>query len=423
MSGNTFAAGRGPRIGFFGLLGSGNLGNDGSLEAFLAFLDKVYPDAEIDFLCAGPEAIEARYGLPATRMHWNRGEYSTASSPRAVALKGIGKIVDAFRTAAWVRRHDVVVVPGMGVLEGGLPLRWWGFPYSLLLLTASGRLVGTKVALVSVGANTEGRRMTRRVFTLAARLAHYRSFRDQMSKDAMRATGLGIADDLVYPDLAFALPIPTRRSATPPGQPTTVGVGVMTYHGSNDDRDRADEVYAHYVAKLTQFVHWLIEQGHRVRLLTGDHEDEQVSAEILADVRTRRPDLDPSCLVAEPPRSLDELMEQMAALDTVVATRFHNVVCALMLSKPTVSIGYAGKNDVLMAGMGLAEFCQSIRTLDVDRLISQYTALESRRDVVGQAMDDRNAVNRRLLEEQYALLSSTVFPAGPAEAEVLEGRS
>jgi polysaccharide pyruvyl transferase WcaK-like protein len=110
----------------------------------------------------------------------------------------------------------------------------------------------------------------------------------------------------------------------------------------------------------------------------------------------------------------------MAALDTIVATRFHNVVCALMLSKPTVSIGYAAKNDVLMADMGLAEFCQNIRSLDVDRLISQYTALESRRDVVGPVMDERNAVNRSRLEDQYDVLSSEVFPK---PAETLEGHA
>ncbi|MGW6277585.1 polysaccharide pyruvyl transferase family protein [Kribbella sp. NPDC055071] len=423
MTDTTVYTNRPLRIGFFGLLGSGNLGNDGSLEAVLAYLRKAYPDAEIDLCCDGPEGITERYGLPAIRLHWNREEYSTASSLRAIALKGVGKLVDAFRTMSWVRRHDVVIVPGMGVLEGSLPLRWWGFPYSLLLLTASGRLVGTKVALVSVGANTQGVRMTRRMYTRAARLAAYRSFRDQLSKDAMRSTGLGIDDDPVYPDLAFSLPIPAMRSTTAPGEPTTVGVGVMTYHGTNDDRDRADEVYAEYVAKMKRFVNWLVDQGHRVRLLTGDREDELVSAEILADLRTNRPELDPSWVVEDPPRTLDQLMDQIASVDTVVATRFHNIVSALMLSKPTVSIGYAAKNDVLMADMGLAEFCQSIRTLDVDRLIDQYTALESRREVVGAAMDERNAVNRRLLEDQYAVLSSTVFPVRPVHTQALEGCS
>lgn len=55
-----------PRVGLFGLLGSGNLGNDRSLEAVLAFRRTNYPDAILGCLCAGPEQVTARYGIPAT---------------------------------------------------------------------------------------------------------------------------------------------------------------------------------------------------------------------------------------------------------------------------------------------------------------------------------------------------------------------
>lgn len=37
-----------PRVGFCGLLGTGNLGNDGSLEAMLALLRAEYPDAAFE---------------------------------------------------------------------------------------------------------------------------------------------------------------------------------------------------------------------------------------------------------------------------------------------------------------------------------------------------------------------------------------
>jgi polysaccharide pyruvyl transferase WcaK-like protein len=104
-----------------------------------------------------------------------------------------------------------------------------------------------------------------------------------------------------------------------------------------------------------------LDGGRQVRLFTGDQSDESVVAEILSDLRTYRPKLDSSHVVAEPASTLQDLMRQMAAVDTVVATRYHNVLCALKLSKPTLSIGYATKNDVLMAGMGLGEFCQSAR--------------------------------------------------------------
>ena len=59
-----------PRVGLVGLLGSGNLGNDGSLEAVLAYLGTEHPDAILDFLCSGTDYMTARYGVPATRLRW-----------------------------------------------------------------------------------------------------------------------------------------------------------------------------------------------------------------------------------------------------------------------------------------------------------------------------------------------------------------
>ena len=111
----------------------------------------------------------------------------------AVGVKLLGKLADVFRTAAWVRRHDVVIVPGMGVLETTLPLRASGLPYGMFLLAAAGRIFGTKVALVSVGANVIKQRMTAWLFNSAARLAYYRSYRDTASWESMRQRGLDVA--------------------------------------------------------------------------------------------------------------------------------------------------------------------------------------------------------------------------------------
>ena len=208
---------------------------------------------------------------------------------------GIG--VDAFRTASWVRRHDVVIVPGMGVLEATLPLRPWRTPYLMFLLCASGRLFGTKVALVSVGANVIHQRLTRWLITTAARLAHYRSFRDAGARDAMRRMGVDTSGDPVYPDLAFALPTPRGES----GAAGTVGVGVMEYSGGNEDRRQADEIRASYIEQMTRFVLWLVDNGRPVRLLAGDTIDERVVQEILVDLRALRPELGP-CRSSPNPR-------------------------------------------------------------------------------------------------------------------------
>ena len=338
-----------PRVGLFGLLGSGNIGNDVSMESVLRYLRTDHPDAIIDAMCVSPERLTG-YDVKAVPLSWYHKYEQRVSGMPAIALKALGKGIDAFRTASWVRRHDVVIVPGMGVLEATLPLRPWLTPYAMFLLCTSGRLFGAKVALVSVGANLINQRLTRWLFDSAAQLAFYRSYRDIGSRDAMRQRGLDTSGDFVYPDLAFSIPSPPGGA----GDPGTVGVGVMAYYGSNDDRHRADEIHASYVENIKLFTRWLVDSGRRVRLLMGDASDESVVQEILADVRASRPDLEPEWVVAEPASTFEELTQAIAPVGTVVATRFHNIICALKLTKPTIAIGYAAKTAALMTAVTAA---------------------------------------------------------------------
>ncbi|MEV5488552.1 polysaccharide pyruvyl transferase family protein [Streptomyces bobili] len=390
------------RVGVFGLLGSGNLGNDGSLEAVLGYLRAEHPEAVVDALCGGPEVVAARYGIPATRLHWYRGEYRTASRAGAIAGKGLGKLVDAFRTAAWVRRHDVVIVPGMGVLEATLPLRPWGFPYALFLLCASGRLLRTRVALVGVGADAISDRPTRALVRRAARLAAYRSYRDALSRDAMRAMGVDTSRDEVYPDLAFALPAPA--ASAPSGPPGPVCVGVMDFHGGNDDRARAEEIHRRYLDGTTRFVRALVEDGRPVRLLTGDACDAAVVAAILDAV-------DSPLVTAAEAASLADLMKETAAADAVVATRYHNLVCALKAGTPTLALSYAAKSDALMESMGLGAYRHPAREVDADRLLEQFRSLEGRSVELRRTLAERNLAATRRLGDQFTALTAALFPA------------
>ncbi|MGW2460138.1 polysaccharide pyruvyl transferase family protein [Streptomyces sp. NPDC001761] len=393
---------RAPRVGVFGLLGSGNLGNDGSLEALLGYLRAEHPQAVVDALCGGPEAVTARFGIPATRLHWYRGEYRTASRAGAIVSKGLGKLVDVFRTAAWVRRHDVVIVPGMGVLEATLPLRPWGFPYALFLLCASGRLLGTRVALVSVGAATIGNRPTRALVRWSARLAAYRSYRDARSRDAMRATGVDTSRDEVYPDLAFALPAPEANVPSDP--PGPVCVGVMDFHGGNDDRARAEEIHRRYLDGTIRFVRALAEEGRAVRLLTGDACDAPVVAAILDAV-------DSPLVSAAETASLADLMKETAAAETAVAIRYHNLICALKTGTPTLAVTYAAKSEALMERMGLGTYCHPARALDADRLLAQFRQLEERADEMRRVLAERNEAAARGLDHQFTALTTALFPA------------
>lgn len=382
------------RIGLFGLLGTGNLGNDGSLTAVLDHLRAEHQDAALSVFCSGPDEVTERHGVAAVRMNWYGSEYETASGVGRIVRKGLGKLVDVVRTAAWVRRQDVVIVPGMGILETTLPLRPWGWPYSLLLLSLSGKLVRTKVVFLAVGAGKVADRANRTLLVGAARLAHYRSYRDEVSRDALRDMGLDTSRDAVHTDLAFALPNPV---VTP--ERGVVGVGVMDYHGSNTDRDRAEEIHRDYVRRMTEFVAWLARDGREVRLFTGDHVDETVAERIMEAV--------PAATLVRA-STLDELLDGMAKVDRIVASRYHNVLVALKLGKPTVAVGYAAKSDALMAEFGLHEFCQSIRDLDVEELVKQFTALEERDAELRAVLADRNALMRARVRLQLEELSALI---------------
>ena len=295
-----------------------------------------------------------------------------------------------------------------------------GFPYALFLLSASGKVFGAKVAMVSVGAGAVNQPVTRWLFNSAARLAFYRSYREPGAKEAMRKRGLDVSRDNVYPDLAFALPVPSGG----PVDDRTVAVGVMAYYGTNDERKQADEIYVHYVDGMKRFVRWLLDDGRKVLLIVGDTNgsDSIVVDEILADLRAARPDLDPSAVTAAAVTSYSDVMRVLQPVSSVVAIRYHNILCALQLSKPTISIGYSPKHDVLMAEMGLPEFCQAVSTLDIAELTKLFTELDSRSAELRRTLLEHNAAKSRLVEDLFAELSATLFPpAEPASAQTAPG--
>ena len=57
-------------MGLFGLLGSGNSGNDASLETVLTYLREAHPEAVVDAMCGGPERVRARSGIGTVPIFW-----------------------------------------------------------------------------------------------------------------------------------------------------------------------------------------------------------------------------------------------------------------------------------------------------------------------------------------------------------------
>jgi polysaccharide pyruvyl transferase WcaK-like protein len=399
-----------PRVGLYGFLGSGNSGNEASVEVVLAYLRADHPGATVDAMSSGANRVHAQHGIDAIPMMWFERYERRVPRSAASVLKALGKGLDVVRTAAWVRRHDAVIVPGGGALEVTLPMRPWGYPFAVFTVCAAGRLFGTKVALVDVGASPIRVRTTRWLSNSSARLAYYRSFRDEESREVVRRRGIDTSRDQVYPDLVFGVPVPAQLPRAVNGT-RTVGLGLMAYFGNNDDRQRAAELHTTYIEKMKAFASWLIANDYRIRLFGGDSMwDDAIAGEIAADLRKLRPDLDPERIVAEPAGTYADLLSGMAAVDLVVATRYHNVICALKLCKPTIALGYSEKFVSLMASMGLSEFVQFAYDMDLDRLIEQFKDLTGRQLDLQQMMAEKNEANRRSLARQFDELTAVLFP-------------
>jgi polysaccharide pyruvyl transferase WcaK-like protein len=149
----------------------------------------------------------------------------------------------------------------------------------------------------------------------------------------------------------------------------------MGYYGWSDDRQRGQATYARYIASISGFVAWLLTSGYGVRLLIGQRgADERAAADLREALRSHGC-VDAGRLVCEPITSFDGLLAQAAETDLVIASRYHNIIGALLLGRPVISIGYSRKFDDLMRQMGLAAYCQNIEQLDVPKLIGQFKSL------------------------------------------------
>jgi polysaccharide pyruvyl transferase WcaK-like protein len=398
------------KIGLLGQFGSGNTGNDGSLEAMLDFLRASKPDAELLCICSNPKAITEKYKVEAISIggfvakgHWfNRINKVFADVPRRMA--------SLLSVLTGLRGADLLIIPGTGILDDFQETAF-GWPFVVFRWCLAARLRNARVAFVSIGAGPIEHPLSRWFLTSAARMAQYRSYRDDFSREYMRGVGVNVSKDPRYPDIAFRLPLPELVPARDTTR-TTVGVGIMDYHGWSKINAEGEAIYQNYIGKLTSFICWLIEEGHNVRLLTGDLRDWQAVDDVLAKIAASGPASAADHIALGHGHSLHELMDEIAQTDVVVVSRYHNVVCALKLGRPIISLSYNQKNDYLLAQFEQAHYCQHIETFNVETLKDQTRQILGDIDAVRlQIAKSNRSVQEKLSEQEDVLLNRVIGPS------------
>jgi polysaccharide pyruvyl transferase WcaK-like protein len=106
--------------------------------------------------------------------------------------------------------------------------------------------------------------------------------------------------------------------------------------------------------------------------------------------------------------SMSELMHVLAESRCAIASRYHNVLAALSVTVPVISLSYAAKNDAVMTRMGLGDFRQSINAIDESLLLEQFERLERQRDALSVTIARRCAHERTLALRQLDEVSMLV---------------
>ena len=387
-------------VALFGNFGTGNFGNDGSLEAFIELLKRASFAATVTCICYGDQVVSDNFGVLALPIMSGPSAYFSLLN--TFLLKVPNRIVNLWRAYRIAKRYDLIVVPGTGILDD-FKERWYGTPYQLFIWSACARLAGTPFAFFGIGAGPIVNAKSRRLMVAAAKLASYRSYRDVPSKAFLSRHGVNTAHDAIMPDIAFALTPPDPHAARPrPTNKPTIGIGVMDYDGWKVKDENGPAIYAAYEEKITAFAAWAIKQGFAVRILIGDVHDRVIADKLANTLRSQFET--PGDVLIDPAETLSDIMGQMAQTDIVVATRYHNIVCAILASKPVISIGYAEKNDVLLKSVGLAEFTQRIEDLDLERLKQQFLRLYEHRAEYEPTLVKARDNFRSCIEREFVVL-------------------
>jgi polysaccharide pyruvyl transferase WcaK-like protein len=398
----------------FGLFGIGNLGNESTLWVTLHQLRRRLPEAEVTCVCDGLPAFAKDFRL--SRLPFDplplRGARLLPMRILQHAYLAMATLVTEplrrLRAARMLAGADQLVVVGTGALDdlGEFP---WGMPAWILRWTRAARRSRATVHLLAVGAGPIRSAINRLLMTRAVANAQIRSYRDDYSREYMARLGVSSQTDQVVPDLVFAWPresLPAWRPANDP--PKVIGVGVMAYFGWNVGEARGQEIYAEYVGKMAAFVRGLLEAGYAVRLLVGER---GTDSRAVRDVFKAVGAVDaPERLAAPQIESANDVLREIMMTDLVVASRFHNLVLALLLARPVVSVGYSAKFEALMQEMNLDRYCQSIETLDVERLHQQVRDLAAGHADAVSTIVSKSTEYRERLERLY----DSTFGVAPA---------
>jgi polysaccharide pyruvyl transferase WcaK-like protein len=395
-----------PRICFYGNFGAGNLGNEATLQAIIVQIRRRWPDARLLCFCTDPDDVRARHEIDASPAHAVDRTAASPSAPRGglarifrIAFKKIPlEIVHWIQCLQALRGADMFVVAGTGIVCDYLTGPR-GYPYEIFKLSALAALCRVKVAFLSVGVGPIHHPLSRRLIKRSLALADHRSYRDEASKRYVEGIGFDAANDPVCPDVVFGLARRPHASHGASGATRIIGLGIKDFGSADPEAARA------YLDTMADFVSKVQARGYGVRLLIGDiHYDSSVIEDFVRVLQARKIPTDAPRLIVEPAPTVEELLRQIGETQSVISARYHNLVMALIQSKPVIALSDHAKLDSVVTEFGLAHYLLPLKTLSSDDLLDRFEQLENDTERLRPLMNARLETYREALDALYANL-------------------
>ncbi len=387
------------KIGLLDHMGYGNLGDAAIQEVVIGFIKQCLPAARLVGFSLVPGDTEKRHGIPCYPiLRWHPTLENTAAqaverkSFKSRLKSGLRRnplintwakpVLELAREAVfWVRSYrrlrtlDLLLISGGGQL-GDLWRGPWSHPFTIFKFSLLTKLARKKLYFLNVGAGPLGHPMSRFFVRWALRLADYRSFRDEESKELVQS--LGVKATLhVYPDPAYALDVRDLLNAASPD--TAMPIVGLNPFGFCDPRiwPRKDvSLYKEFLEKIARFSAWLLEQGYNLRVFTTEVSVDRYAIE---DLKVRLSSLVSPELIgpifSRPSESVKDVLREMSKFDFIVTSKFHGIIFSHLLRKPVIALSYHRKMDVAMQAVGQSRFCADVESFDVDWLTKAFRSL------------------------------------------------
>jgi polysaccharide pyruvyl transferase WcaK-like protein len=282
----------------------------------------------------------------------------------------------------FLRTQDLLIVSGGGQLdeEWGGSL---GHPYALFKWAVLALMARVPYAIASVGACKVTSAASRLFLSAALRMARYRSYRDNHSREIAAGLLRRAADDPVIADLAFTLQPPDRAPSirSIAGGRLVVAISPIAYAKPRNWPRHDHDLYNRYLHQMAQVVSDLLKRGcFLVVVWSSLGDDQSVIPELVAhiddDCRNRLPRQMHIPAIA----NWKDLVASLQEVDLLIASRLHSTILGFMTQTPTVAISFDPKVDWVMEDLGQRDYLLHIRDFTAGDVIRAIDRIEPRRN-------------------------------------------